>query len=102
MGCNIVKVLRTTVNISTHSVLPLTVGGAFKLECLNNAPSHKNPLSAEKCRHSSFVSDFRESDLLKDGVSSNPNPEEQDLMREEAQKMSSVQPTMWLGAQNGW
>ncbi|XP_071062909.1 C-Jun-amino-terminal kinase-interacting protein 4 isoform X4 [Pseudochaenichthys georgianus] len=43
----------------------------------------------------------RESDLLKDGVSSNPNAEEQDLMREEAQKMSSVLPTMWLGAQNG-
>uniref|UniRef100_A0A673CQW0 C-Jun-amino-terminal kinase-interacting protein 4 n=1 Tax=Sphaeramia orbicularis TaxID=375764 RepID=A0A673CQW0_9TELE len=43
----------------------------------------------------------QESDLLKDGVSSNPNAEEQDLMREEAQKMSSVQPTMWLGAQNG-
>uniref|UniRef100_A0A674BFR9 C-Jun-amino-terminal kinase-interacting protein 4 n=1 Tax=Salmo trutta TaxID=8032 RepID=A0A674BFR9_SALTR len=42
-----------------------------------------------------------ESDLVKDGVSSNPNPEEQDLMREEAQKMSSVLPTMWLGAQNG-
>uniref|UniRef100_A0A4W5LLG5 Sperm associated antigen 9 n=1 Tax=Hucho hucho TaxID=62062 RepID=A0A4W5LLG5_9TELE len=41
------------------------------------------------------------SDLVKDGVSSNPNPEEQDLMREEAQKMSSVLPTMWLGAQNG-
>ena len=44
----------------------------------------------------------RESDLLKDGVSSNPTAEEQDLMREEAQKMSSVLPTMWLGAQNGW
>lgn len=44
----------------------------------------------------------RESDLLKDGVSSNPSAEEQDLMREEAQKMSSVLPTMWLGAQNGW
>uniref|UniRef100_A0A665VH60 Sperm associated antigen 9 n=1 Tax=Echeneis naucrates TaxID=173247 RepID=A0A665VH60_ECHNA len=28
-------------------------------------------------------------------------PEDQDLMREEAQKMSSVLPTMWLGAQNG-
>nr|XP_014347057.1 PREDICTED: C-Jun-amino-terminal kinase-interacting protein 4 isoform X2 [Latimeria chalumnae] len=28
-------------------------------------------------------------------------PDEQDLMREEAQKMSSVLPTMWLGAQNG-
>lgn len=44
----------------------------------------------------------RESDLVKDGVSSNPTAEEQDLMREEAQKMSSVLPTMWLGAQNGW
>uniref|UniRef100_A0A8P4GR54 C-Jun-amino-terminal kinase-interacting protein 4 n=1 Tax=Dicentrarchus labrax TaxID=13489 RepID=A0A8P4GR54_DICLA len=43
----------------------------------------------------------QESDLLKDGVSSNPTAEEQDLMREEAQKMSSVLPTMWLGAQNG-
>ncbi|KAJ8246359.1 hypothetical protein GJAV_G00266860 [Gymnothorax javanicus] len=41
----------------------------------------------------------RGSDLVKDGVAS--LPEEQDLMREEAQKMSSVLPTMWLGAQNG-
>uniref|UniRef100_A0A3Q3KR50 RH2 domain-containing protein n=1 Tax=Monopterus albus TaxID=43700 RepID=A0A3Q3KR50_MONAL len=44
---------------------------------------------------------YQESDLLKDGVSSSPSAEEQDLMREEAQKMSSVLPTMWLGAQNG-
>lgn len=44
----------------------------------------------------------RESDLLKDGVSSNPSTEEPDPMIEEAQKMSSVLPTMWLGAQNGW
>ncbi|KAG7506991.1 C-Jun-amino-terminal kinase-interacting protein 4-like isoform X1 [Solea senegalensis] len=44
----------------------------------------------------------RESDLLKDGVSSDSTAEEhQDLMMEEAQKMSSVLPTMWLGAQNG-
>ncbi|XP_030817649.1 C-Jun-amino-terminal kinase-interacting protein 4 isoform X1 [Camarhynchus parvulus] len=28
-------------------------------------------------------------------------PSEQDLVREEAQKMSSLLPTMWLGAQNG-
>uniref|UniRef100_A0A667ZYH0 C-Jun-amino-terminal kinase-interacting protein 4 n=1 Tax=Myripristis murdjan TaxID=586833 RepID=A0A667ZYH0_9TELE len=35
------------------------------------------------------------------GAHSNPSAEEQDLMREEAQKMSSVLPTMWLGAQNG-
>ncbi|XP_054619848.1 C-Jun-amino-terminal kinase-interacting protein 4 isoform X2 [Dunckerocampus dactyliophorus] len=43
----------------------------------------------------------RECDLVKDGVSLNTKAEEQDLMREEAQKMSSVLPTMWLGAQNG-
>nr|XP_033816391.1 C-Jun-amino-terminal kinase-interacting protein 4 isoform X3 [Geotrypetes seraphini] len=40
-----------------------------------------------------------ESDLYKDGVAVLPN--EQDLVREEAQKMSSLLPTMWLGAQNG-
>lgn len=44
----------------------------------------------------------RESDLLKDGMSSNLGAEDPNLMREEAQKMSSVLPTMWLGAQNGW
>lgn len=44
---------------------------------------------------------YRESDLLKDGVSSNLSAEDPDLMREEAQKMSSVLPTIWLGAQNG-
>lgn len=40
-----------------------------------------------------------ESELFKD-VAELPN--EQDLVREEAQKMSSLLPTMWLGAQNGW
>ncbi|XP_049614098.1 C-Jun-amino-terminal kinase-interacting protein 4 isoform X1 [Syngnathus scovelli] len=40
-------------------------------------------------------------DLVKAGTGSNATAEEQDLMREEAQKMSSVLPTMWLGAQNG-
>ncbi|XP_048344185.1 C-Jun-amino-terminal kinase-interacting protein 4 isoform X13 [Sphaerodactylus townsendi] len=39
-----------------------------------------------------------ESDLYKD-VAVLPN--EQDLVKEEAQKMSSLLPTMWLGAQNG-
>ncbi|XP_055085755.1 C-Jun-amino-terminal kinase-interacting protein 4 isoform X2 [Periophthalmus magnuspinnatus] len=37
---------------------------------------------------------------VKDGCEQGAE-EEQDLSREEAQKMSSVQPTMWLGAQNG-
>ncbi|KAL2297745.1 hypothetical protein Nmel_016308 [Mimus melanotis] len=40
----------------------------------------------------------RNSELYKD-VAVLPN--EQDLVREEAQKMSSLLPTMWLGAQNG-
>ncbi|NWJ06068.1 JIP4 protein, partial [Crypturellus undulatus] len=39
-----------------------------------------------------------ESELYKDIV---VLPNEQDLVREEAQKMSSLLPTMWLGAQNG-
>lgn len=41
-----------------------------------------------------------DSDVYKDQISVLPN--EQDLAREEAQKMSSLLPTMWLGAQNGW
>lgn len=41
-----------------------------------------------------------DSDAYKDQLSVLPN--EQDLVREEAQKMSSLLPTMWLGAQNGW
>ncbi|XP_074518872.1 C-Jun-amino-terminal kinase-interacting protein 4 [Halichoeres trimaculatus] len=60
-----------------------------------------DPLGAQQTAEALANYTQRESDLLKDGVSSNPNAEEQDLMREEAQKMSSVQPTMWLGAQNG-
>ncbi|XP_019494054.1 PREDICTED: C-Jun-amino-terminal kinase-interacting protein 4 [Hipposideros armiger] len=40
-----------------------------------------------------------DSDAYKDQIPALPN--EQDLVREEAQKMSSLLPTMWLGAQNG-
>ncbi|XP_035998416.1 C-Jun-amino-terminal kinase-interacting protein 4 isoform X4 [Fundulus heteroclitus] len=60
-----------------------------------------DPLGAQQTRETPANYSQRESDLLKDGVSSNPSVEEQDLMIEEAQKMSSVLPTMWLGAQNG-
>nr|XP_019938810.1 PREDICTED: C-Jun-amino-terminal kinase-interacting protein 4-like isoform X2 [Paralichthys olivaceus] len=60
-----------------------------------------DPLGAKPTAEAPANYTQRESDLLKDGVSSNPTAEEQDLMREEAQKMSSVLPTMWLGAQNG-
>uniref|UniRef100_A0A3B3X6V3 RH1 domain-containing protein n=1 Tax=Poecilia mexicana TaxID=48701 RepID=A0A3B3X6V3_9TELE len=48
-----------------------------------------DPLGAQQTRETpANYSQSRESDLLKDGVSSNPNAEEQDLMIEEAQKMS--------------
>ncbi|KAM7382137.1 hypothetical protein PAMA_012822 [Pampus argenteus] len=60
-----------------------------------------DPLGAQQSAETPANYSQRESDLVKDGVSSNPTAEEQDLMREEAQKMSSVLPTMWLGAQNG-
>ncbi|KAM6897518.1 C-Jun-amino-terminal kinase-interacting protein 4 [Xenentodon cancila] len=60
-----------------------------------------DPLGAKQTGETPANYTQKESDLLKDGVSSNPDQEEQDLMIEEAQKMSSVQPTMWLGAQNG-
>ncbi|KAM8837199.1 C-Jun-amino-terminal kinase-interacting protein 4 isoform 3-T3 [Spinachia spinachia] len=60
-----------------------------------------DPLGAQHTAEALANYSQRECDLLKDGVSSNLNMEEQDLMREEAQKMSSVLPTMWLGAQNG-
>ncbi|XP_042253121.1 C-Jun-amino-terminal kinase-interacting protein 4 isoform X1 [Thunnus maccoyii] len=61
-----------------------------------------DPLGAQQTAETPASYSQRESDLVKDGVSSNPAAEEQDLMREEAQKMSSVLPTMWLGAQNGY
>ncbi|MEQ2295344.1 C-Jun-amino-terminal kinase-interacting protein 4 [Ameca splendens] len=64
-------------------------------------PAFTDPLGAQQTRETPANYSQRESDLLKDGVSSNPSAEEQDLMIEEAQKMSSVLPTMWLGAQNG-
>ncbi|XP_051912389.1 C-Jun-amino-terminal kinase-interacting protein 4-like isoform X1 [Hippocampus zosterae] len=61
-----------------------------------------DPLGLQETAEASTKSlQSRECDLGKAGMSSNSTAEEQDLMREEAQKMSSVLPTMWLGAQNG-
>ncbi|MGH0127677.1 UNVERIFIED_CONTAM: hypothetical protein FKN15_009561 [Acipenser sinensis] len=59
-----------------------------------------DPLGVQNTSESSPVFHNRESELCKDDVSA--LPDEQDLVREEAQKMSSALPTMWLGAQNGW
>ncbi|TDG98343.1 hypothetical protein EPR50_G00218130 [Perca flavescens] len=81
-----------------------SAGPADKRESLRGVYTEHvftDPLGAQQSAEAPANYSQRESDLLKDGVSSNPNAEEQDLMREEAQKMSSVLPTMWLGAQNG-
>ncbi|KAF4085301.1 hypothetical protein AMELA_G00115500 [Ameiurus melas] len=58
-----------------------------------------DPLGVQNNRDPLSSYTQRECDLVKDGVSL--IPDEQDLMRVEANKMSSVLPTMWLGAQNG-
>ncbi|XP_057681749.1 C-Jun-amino-terminal kinase-interacting protein 4 isoform X2 [Corythoichthys intestinalis] len=60
-----------------------------------------DPLGLQQTAESSANYSERECELVKDGKSCNSTAEEQNLMREDAQKMSSVLPTMWLGAQNG-
>ncbi|XP_077358201.1 C-Jun-amino-terminal kinase-interacting protein 4 isoform X2 [Festucalex cinctus] len=60
-----------------------------------------DPLGLQQAAEPSANYFQRACDQVKGGMSSNSAAEEQDLMREEAQKMSSVLPTMWLGAQNG-
>ncbi|OCT60749.1 C-Jun-amino-terminal kinase-interacting protein 4 isoform X2 [Xenopus laevis] len=60
-----------------------------------------DPLGAQNtAEDTSGYQPSNDSDLYKDGVATLPT--EQDLMREEAQKMNSLLPTMWLGAQNGY
>uniref|UniRef100_A0A3Q3VXJ0 Uncharacterized protein n=1 Tax=Mola mola TaxID=94237 RepID=A0A3Q3VXJ0_MOLML len=60
-----------------------------------------DPLGAQHTAEALSSYSLRDSDLLKDGVSASVTADDQDLMREEAHKMSSVLPTMWMGAQNG-
>nr|XP_023686969.1 C-Jun-amino-terminal kinase-interacting protein 4 isoform X4 [Paramormyrops kingsleyae] len=67
--------------------------------CIYTEHVFTDPLGVQDTSESQASYPQRDSDLLKDGVAT--LPDEQDLMREEAQKMSSVLPTMWLGAQNG-
>uniref|UniRef100_A0A8C9LBF8 Sperm associated antigen 9 n=1 Tax=Pavo cristatus TaxID=9049 RepID=A0A8C9LBF8_PAVCR len=57
-----------------------------------------DPLGVQNTEASPVYQPGTESELYKD-VAVLPN--EQDLVREEAQKMSSLLPTMWLGTQNG-
>ncbi|KAE8577121.1 hypothetical protein XENTR_v10004438 [Xenopus tropicalis] len=59
-----------------------------------------DPLGAQTTTEDTGYQPSNDSDLYKDGIATLPT--EQDLMREEAQKMNSLLPTMWLGAQNGY
>ncbi|KAG8446007.1 hypothetical protein GDO86_013761 [Hymenochirus boettgeri] len=60
-----------------------------------------DPLGAQNTTEdTSGYQPSNDSDLYKDGIATLPT--DQDLMREEAQKMNSLLPTMWLGAQNGY
>ncbi|XP_051774747.1 C-Jun-amino-terminal kinase-interacting protein 4-like isoform X3 [Erpetoichthys calabaricus] len=58
-----------------------------------------DPLGVQNTAETSAAYQKRELDASKNGSAA--VTDEEDLMREEAQKMSSVLPTMWLGAQNG-
>ncbi|XP_061666063.1 C-Jun-amino-terminal kinase-interacting protein 4-like isoform X2 [Syngnathoides biaculeatus] len=60
-----------------------------------------DPLGLHHTTETSANYSQRESDMVKDSMRANSSTEKQDPMREEAPQMSSVLPTMWLGAQNG-
>uniref|UniRef100_A0A671LLM2 RH2 domain-containing protein n=1 Tax=Sinocyclocheilus anshuiensis TaxID=1608454 RepID=A0A671LLM2_9TELE len=111
MGCSaegLVAIPQTVCNNSIESSDTDEVAAAE--EALEATESHSNTPADESrpgiyTEHvftdtpSSYTQRCVECDLVNDGVSS--MPEEQDLVRDEACKMSSVLPTMWLGAQNG-
>ncbi|XP_069511020.1 C-Jun-amino-terminal kinase-interacting protein 4 [Ambystoma mexicanum] len=58
-----------------------------------------DPLGVQNTEEELSADQSSDTNLYKDGVAILPN--EQDLVGEEAQKMSSLLPTMWLGTQNG-
>ncbi|XP_077594650.1 C-Jun-amino-terminal kinase-interacting protein 4 isoform X3 [Stigmatopora nigra] len=76
-------------------------GGSANDKGLYSEHVFTDPLGLQQTAETSANYSQRECELEKDGVNSNSTAEEQNLIREEAQKMSSVLPTMWLGAQNG-
>ncbi|KAM9296617.1 C-Jun-amino-terminal kinase-interacting protein 4 [Gastrophryne carolinensis] len=78
---------------STDDVADITQPGIYTEHVFTD------PLGVQNRADDIEVQLSNELDLLKDGVAMHPS--EQDLMREEAQKMNSLLPTMWLGAQNG-
>ncbi|XP_069056135.1 C-Jun-amino-terminal kinase-interacting protein 4 isoform X2 [Pleurodeles waltl] len=58
-----------------------------------------DPLGVQNTEDELSEDQTSDSNVYKDGVAI--LPDEQDIVGEEAQKMSSVLPTMWLGTQNG-
>uniref|UniRef100_A0A673ICM8 C-Jun-amino-terminal kinase-interacting protein 4 n=1 Tax=Sinocyclocheilus rhinocerous TaxID=307959 RepID=A0A673ICM8_9TELE len=111
MGCSAEGLVAIPQTVCTNSIESSdTDEVAAAEEALEATESHSNTPADESrpgiyTEHvfadtpSSYTQRCVECDLVKDGVSS--MPEEQDLVRDEACKMSSVLPTMWLGAQNG-
>ncbi|XP_032064726.1 C-Jun-amino-terminal kinase-interacting protein 4 isoform X3 [Thamnophis elegans] len=85
VGCTAEGITSSAATHSSNAALPET----------NKQP---DPLGVQDTVEGSPAFQSSESELFKD-VAELPN--EQDLVREEAQKMSSLLPTMWLGAQNG-
>ncbi|XP_016411124.1 C-Jun-amino-terminal kinase-interacting protein 4-like [Sinocyclocheilus rhinocerous] len=109
MGCSAEGLVAIPQTVCTNSIESSdTDEVAAAEEALEATESHSNT-PADESRPGIYTEHVfadtpssytqRECDLVKDGVSS--MPEEQDLVRDEACKMSSVLPTMWLGAQNG-
>ncbi|KAM4672884.1 C-Jun-amino-terminal kinase-interacting protein 4 isoform 1-T1 [Amazona ochrocephala] len=83
----------TEVNAGTEDTADIAQTGVYTEHVFTDPLGVQNTTEASPVYQPST-----ESELYKD-VAVLPN--EQDLVREEAQKMSSLLPTMWLGAQNG-
>ncbi|XP_043818875.1 C-Jun-amino-terminal kinase-interacting protein 4 isoform X10 [Dromiciops gliroides] len=79
---------------SGEDIVDLTQPGVYTEHVFTDPLGVQNTEEGSPVYHSSH-----ESDVYKDQITVLPS--EQDLVREEAQKMSSLLPTMWLGAQNG-
>ncbi|XP_074117889.1 C-Jun-amino-terminal kinase-interacting protein 4 isoform X1 [Sminthopsis crassicaudata] len=79
---------------SGEDIVDLTQPGVYTEHVFTDPLGVQNTEEGSPVYHSS-----NEPDVYKDQITVLPS--EQDLVREEAQKMSSLLPTMWLGAQNG-
>uniref|UniRef100_A0A8C0LNA7 C-Jun-amino-terminal kinase-interacting protein 4 n=1 Tax=Canis lupus dingo TaxID=286419 RepID=A0A8C0LNA7_CANLU len=114
VGCSTEGVTAAATSPSTNGASPVTENPPENSEVDENIPTAEeatepgvytehvftDPLGVQIPEDLSPVyQSSNDSDAYKDQLSVLPN--EQDLVREEAQKMSSLLPTMWLGAQNG-